>query len=86
MIMMMQLRAHNKRHPKEIKKKLLTSGTVTSYGVFTKTGGLSFTSDTRTIIGMFRLRRVDTTVQDICNLNNNNIMQFTMRMEKKVAR
>lgn len=38
---------------------VLTSGTVVSYGVFTKTGGLSLTSDTRTIIGMFRLRRVD---------------------------
>jgi hypothetical protein len=44
---------------------LLTSGTLVSYGVLTNSGGLSFTSLTRTIIGMFRLRRVDTTVHDI---------------------
>lgn len=43
----------------------LTSGTVVSYGVFIKTGGLSFMSETRTIIGIFRLRLVDLMVHAI---------------------
>lgn len=38
---------------------------MTSYGAPTNTGGLSLTSETLTIIGMFRLRRVDTTVHEI---------------------
>lgn len=64
------------------KNNKFTSGTVVSYGVFTKTGGLSLTSETRTIIGMFRLRRVDTTVHDICNLNNI-IVMYECRKRKK---
>lgn len=42
-----------------------TSGTLVSYGVFSKTGALSLTSETRTIIGMFLLRRVARFVHDI---------------------
>ena len=46
-----------------------TSGIDVSYGVFTKTGGSSLTSDTRTIIGIFRLLLgADLIVQDICTV------------------
>lgn len=41
-----------------------TSGTVVSYGVFWKTGALSFTSETRTMTGMFLLRRVNLIVHE----------------------
>lgn len=44
---------------------LLTSGTVVWYGVLINTGVLSFTSDTRTIIGMLLFIRVERIVQDI---------------------
>jgi hypothetical protein len=42
-----------------------TSGTVVSYGVLMNTGGLSLTSDTRTIIGIFLFRRDDLIMQEI---------------------
>lgn len=51
------------------KKRPLTSGTVVWYGVLINTGALSFTSETRTIIGMFRLRRVDRIVHEIYTEN-----------------
>lgn len=46
-------------------KIALTSGTLVSYGVFIKAGALSLISDTRTIIGMLRLRRVERIVHEI---------------------
>lgn len=59
--------SENKEGENEVKKfiVLLTSGTVVWYGVLINTGALSFTSDTRTIIGMLRLIRVERIVQDI---------------------
>lgn len=47
------------------KKHWLTSGTVVSYGVLMNAGALSLTSDTRTIIGILRFRRVERTVHEI---------------------
>lgn len=45
-----------------------TSGTVVSYGVLINAGALSFTSDTRTIMGILRFLRVERIVHEICIL------------------
>lgn len=52
---------------------LLTSRMLVSNGVFTKFGGLSLTSDTRTITGMLRFRLgVSIIVQEICHVTGEN--------------
>lgn len=48
----------------KIENKVVTSGTVVSYGVFWNTGALSLISDTRTITGMLRFRLVDRIVHE----------------------
>lgn len=55
---------------------MLTSATAVSYGVLMNSGALSFTSETRKIMGMLRFFRVARIVHEICNLQFNSVLLF----------